>query len=147
MGFKNEDDGYELLGPQGKSCVKPKAITLIRGTMTKPSGVHVFEGVMDFLSVMEQRKGTGLMNDAIVLNSVSLCRQAKSFMKKYGYGYAYTWLDNDAAGRKAHDDLALFFQSERMTHRPQNNRYESYKDVNDHHMAQIKRTIHELKGE
>ena len=76
LGFANEEGGYDLRNPFFKGCLRPKAISFIRGKVPKPEGVHLFEGVMDYLSAICQLRGNDLADDAIILNSLSCFKQA-----------------------------------------------------------------------
>ncbi|MCE7056879.1 toprim domain-containing protein [Algoriphagus sp. AGSA1] len=134
IGFPNEENGYELRNPFFKGCIRPKYISFIRGTVTKPKGIHIFEGFMDYLSVITQRKGKPLSNDTIVLNSLTCIGQAKAYIKGYGYAVGFTWFDNDKAGEKAAKAFNEFFKSEGIILKPKNDIYAPHKDVNAWHM-------------
>jgi Toprim-like len=135
LGMKNEEGGYEFRNPMMKSSVGAKSISFIRGSVPKPAIIHLFEGMMDFLSVIAFRKGAPLKGDAIILNSLATIKQAIPYIKNYGYRTAYTWLDNDPAGLKATGELAAFFQTEpALKHILQNNFYAPHKDVNAWYM-------------
>lgn len=139
LGFQNEDDGFELRNPFFKGCLRPKAITFIRGRVPKPDGIHLFEGFLDYLSAVVQLNGRPLKADAIILNSVSCAKQAMAYIHKYGYRIAYTWMDNDPSGQRATAAFAEFFKSEEgLSHAPMNNLYEPHKDVNDWHMHHLR---------
>jgi hypothetical protein len=133
-GIKNEEGGYDFRSPFFKGCVKTKAVSFVRGTVYRNGGIHIFEGFMDFLSVITKRRGKPFEDDAIILNSVYTLKEATGYIKSYGYRHAYTWLDNDQAGRKAKAALSDFFSEEKVFHQPMNYQYEPYKDVNEAHV-------------
>lgn len=136
LALKNEENGYELRNPLFKSCVRKKHITFIRGTIPKPDGIHIFEGMMDYLTYLTIKKYHE--NDVIILNSLSCLKYATGYIKGYGYKIAYTWLDNDKAGKKATELLAAFFQTEEnLTHKPMNKVYAECKDMNAWHMHNL----------
>jgi hypothetical protein len=138
LGFRNEDGGYELRNPFFKGCLHPKTVTFIRGPEPKPDTIHIFEGLMDFLSIMTQRGGKLLDGDVIVLNSVAMLKDASSYIRKYEYQMACTWLDNDTAGNSAADELNSFFKTEpTLKHQCMNEQYQSFKDVNEWHMHRL----------
>lgn len=141
IGFQNEEQGYELRNPYFKGCVSPKYISFIQGTMTKPEGIHLFEGFMDYLSVITQRKGKALLNDTIVLNSLSCMKQATALIKSNGYSVGISWLDNDNAGQKALNAFDAFSKTEGMIHKPKNDIYAPHKDVNAWHMHTLGLTL------
>lgn len=139
LAWHNENNGYEIAKPGFKASVGSKAISFIRGQKPKPPGIHVFEGMMDFLSVITQLEGRPLQDDAIILNSVSIIPQILPYLYQYGYSVGYTWMDNDAAGLKAQQSLTHIFQQEHslMVHTPMNAVYRPFKDVNAWHMQKL----------
>jgi DNA primase len=139
LGFKSEEKGYELRNPSFKGCIGKKQITFIRGTKTEKRNVHIFEGFMDFLSLVERNNGKKLQDDVIVLNSLSCLEKIIPYLKDYKYRIAYTWLDNDAAGKKATLFLNAFFQNDTdIIHTPLNGVYKTEKDFSDWHISQQK---------
>lgn len=141
LGWQNEDEGYELNNPNFKGCIGQKDITFIRGANPKPHdkrhGIHIFEGMLDFLSVITFQNGKPLIYDSLILNSVSCIKRADPYIKNYGYRLGYTWLDNDTAGRQATDTLIQLFKAENMVHIPMNGVYRPFKDVNAWHMQRL----------
>ena len=139
LAFKNEDDGWELRNPIIKGCIRPKAISFIRGSQYQNGGIHFFEGFMDFLTVVTINEGKPLRDDAIILNSLSCMDKATGYIKGYKYyKVAYTWMDNDMAGKKATTSLDEFFKTEGdLQHKPMNFMFKPYKDVNAWHMVKL----------
>lgn len=136
--IRNEERGYEYRNLYFKGCVGKKSVTFIRGEIPKPPAIHIFEGFMDFLSVITQHEGKRLKHDAIILNSLSQIKEAVAYIKSYGYENVYTWLDNDEAGKKATEAFALFCKTEPdLTHQAMNSTYTPYKDVNAAHMVKL----------
>lgn len=136
--IQNEEKGYEYRNLYFKGCVGKKSITFIRGEMPKPPAIHIFEGFMDFLSVITQHEGKPMKYDAIILNSLSQMKEAIAYIKGYGYEKTYTWLDNDEAGKKATKAFDEFAKTEpNLKHHPMNKEYAPYKDVNAAHMAKL----------
>lgn len=135
LGLQNEDDGYEVRNSLFKGCIGSKDITFLRGKEPKPDSLNVFEGFMDYLSVLTQQEGRPFKDDSIILNSLSCIKKAEAYIKGYGYTVAFTWLDNDEPGKKATQLLEEFFKTEEgLQHKPMNGRYKPFKDVNAHHM-------------
>ncbi len=137
LGWQNEDEGFELNNPNFKGCIGKKDIAFIRGTKPKPEGIHMFEGMIDFLSVITQQNGKPLVFDSIILNSVFCIKRAVPYIKNYGYRLGYTWLDNDKAGQQATNSLIQLFKEENMIHCPMNGVYRPFKDVNAWHMQSL----------
>lgn len=129
--IKNEDGGYDYRNAYFKGCIRKKAISFVRGAEHGGGAIHIFEGFIDFLSVIAQRNGMPLKDDAIILNSVSSVKDATAYIRGFGYQVAYTWLDNDEAGKKAAEALDAFFVAEAISHKPMNACYASHKDVNE----------------
>jgi len=138
LGWRNEDDGCELRNPFFKGTAGAKTISFIRGSQPKPPGIHFFEGMMDYLSVISRRDGRALRDDTIVLNSVACMKDAIPYISNYGYSIAYSWLDNDDAGMKALHSLEHILKSEEtIAHCPMNRLYQPHKDVNAWHMQRL----------
>ncbi len=138
LALQNEEGSYEVRNPFFKACIDSKAISFIRGTQPKPDSIHIFEGLMDYLSIITQNNGRAFKDDAIILNSISCIRQATPYIRGYGYKIAYTYMDNDLAGQKAIKSLGEFFKTEEnLTHKPMNELYKPYKDVNAWHMQKL----------
>lgn len=135
--IKNEEGGYDYRNPYFKGCVKKKSITFIRGLVPKPEGIHIFEGFMDFLSAVVLNEGRKFKDDTIILNSLSCMKEATGYIRGFGYRTAYTWLDNDNAGKKATQVFSEFLTAEHITHVAMNLRYAPFKDVNAWHVAKL----------
>lgn len=137
LGFKNESGGYELRNQKYKGCIRPKDITFIRGVIPKPDGLIIFEGFMDYLSIMTQRGGEPLDDDVMVLNSITSMKKGFAYIKNYGYKYGYTWFDNNLAGHKTTMAFREFFKAEEMLHYPMNDIYKGHDDVNAWQMYRL----------
>ncbi|WP_421825922.1 toprim domain-containing protein [Larkinella sp.] len=138
LGFPNEEGGFELRNPFFKGCLRPKAISFVRGQVPKPEGIHLFEGFMDYLSAVCQMQRNGLTDDAIILNSLSCLKQAISYIQNYGYQALYSWMDHDEAGTKATAVLTEFCQTQSgLRHITMNKVYAPHKDVNAWHMHKL----------
>lgn len=138
LGMRNESNGYDLRNPIFKGCIGTKDITFIRGTIIKPSAIHVFEGAFDFVTLIEQRKGKPLENDAIILHSLNCMDKGSAFIRNYGYSKCYSWMDNDTAGLiavKSWDDFCKL--EENLQHVPMNAKYAPHNDVNAAHMFKL----------
>lgn len=139
LGLMNEENGYELRNNFFKGCAGKKAISVVRGLAPNQEGIHIFEGFMDFLSVVTELPDGKLDHDAIVLNSLSCLGQASAYIHRFGYANLWTWMDNDAAGEKAKANIEAFVANEPgLVHRPMNDTYKGFKDVNDWHVHNLK---------
>ena len=128
--WKNENDGYEVRNPFFKGCVSSKAITFIRCTDAPAAEVHLFEGMFDFLSVVEEKKSR-FKGDVIVLNSVACVPQAIAYVKSYPYTKLSTWFDNDTGGTLATKTLQEFAEKTgTIRFQGQNKKYHGFEDVN-----------------
>lgn len=137
-GIENEDGGYDYRNMYFKGCVGKKSTTFIRGKIHKPDSIHIFEGFMDFLSVITQRDGKILDEDSLILNSLGMMKEATAYIRNYGYTVAHTWLDNDKAGKEATENFKDFFKTcAHLKHKPMNDQYAPYKDVNAAHMVKL----------
>ena len=138
IAFRNEENGYELRNEFFKGCIAPKTITFIRGAKPLTKDINVFEGFLDYLSALLIVKKDKIDGDCIILNSVSCLSQALPYINNYGYRNLYSWMDNDAAGKKATLLLDDFVKQQTgLIHRPMNKTYAGHKDVNAWHMHKL----------
>ena len=136
--FANEKGGYEFRNKYIKSSIGKKAITYIKGKR-ETSNVHLFEGFMDFLTMMTVKRLTEPQDDVIILNSLSFLQRTKDLLIEKGYANIYVWFDNDKAGSKA--KLRLSQWSENHPHisiREMNEVYAPFKDVNEWYINTLK---------
>lgn len=135
LGFRNKKGGYELRNPFFKGAVGQKTITFIRGSNPERPGINIFEGAMDYVTVLAKVGVTRLADDTIVLNSTSCLNAATPLILNYPYRYIQSWMDNDATGEKATAALADFIKTQKeMRLRIMNKLYEGHKDVNAWYM-------------
>ena len=134
LAFCNLSGGYEVRNPYYKGCLKNKDVSLISHTHGETQGhVCVFEGFMDFLSYMTLRQAGDreicleVPCDHLVMNSVNNLKKALGHLQEYPFIHCY--LDNDLAGQKTVETIAMLF-----TGKVNNEayRYDGYKDLNDY---------------
>ena len=104
--LQNDSDGFEVRNKYFKGGLRSKDITTIR----KENGngqVSVFEGFMDFLSVLTEQGIAELKTDVIILNSTSQVEAAVEKIKSEEYSKVFAFLDNDEAGQKALEILKV----------------------------------------
>ena len=132
IGFKNNAGGYENRTRTFKGCIGNKSITTLRGKTPEAEGVHLFEGFMDFLSMLVIEDKPRLNDNVIVLNSASLLKQALPLLLQQHYKFVYTWFDNDDTGHKATEAVIKFCEEHPpLQHTAMNSPYADYEDVND----------------
>ena len=95
LGFPNDAGGYELRNLQFKGCVPPKEISTFD---KKTPTVHLFEGFMDYLSLLTMQARQADVS-AVVLNSITNLEKALPFLSKHEKINAF--FDNDEAGKQA----------------------------------------------
>lgn len=122
LGFPNDAGGYELRNPQFKGCVPPKEITTFNH---QTPTVHLFEGFLDYLSLLTLQAGQADVS-AVVLNSTANLEKAVPFLSKHDKINAF--LDNDEAGKQALEKL----QKMNLPVVDISKRYAEFKDVNDY---------------
>jgi hypothetical protein len=137
LGIKNEKKGFELRNLYFKGSLGKKYYTFIRGSKPKPERLNIFEGFMDYLSIITQREGKPFEGDTIILNSLITMERSIELIRNYGYEIAHTWLDNDEPGKKATIAYGEFFKAEGVRHEVMNDQYAPYKDVNAWHMVKL----------
>lgn len=136
LGFPNELSGMELRNPYFKGCFKKKSFSFVRGKDPKCQTVHVFEGMMDYLSIVTRRGKPVLKGDSIILHSLSCLKPALAYVQNYPYNVVCSWLDNDQAGHLASDHLhSICARENQIQYYRMNGIYQPYKDVNEWHTA------------
>ena len=132
--FMNILGGMEIRNPffKGSYGVKaPSVITLSKSERTL--SCCVFEGFMDFLSYQtllawhDDRIINPVPRDCIVLNSTSMVQKAVPFIQVYDV--AFTYLDNDAAGKQATDAIAAAMYDRTIK---ESERFSGFNDLNDY---------------
>jgi len=109
-----------------------KDISIIAGTGEEDNNrreVAVFEGFMDYLSLLTHRRSNALSEDAIILHSIALKRRAVAAITAGKYQSVSLYLDHDEGGRAA----TRFFMAETGRHNTTDasNLYQGYKDLNE----------------
>lgn len=117
----NRSKGYEIRNKFFKGCLKKKDITVLA---SGKKGVSVFEGFMDFLSLLTYKEIKELKTDVIILNSTEMLGKSKDVLKNYGKAYAF--LDNDEAGEMATKKLSEMLPTKDMRYL-----YQSHDDFNE----------------
>lgn len=139
LGWQTESEGYELRNKLFKGCIGAKSVSFIRGKKVPSVEVHVFEGMMDYLSALAERKIQQFDGDTIILNSVNCLPQVFPYIKNYVYKSLYTWLDNDTSGVLATNALKELAEKEGLlTFQAMNKTYAPHKDVNAWRMVNCK---------
>ncbi|MCK8491762.1 hypothetical protein M0L20_07850 [Spirosoma sp. RP8] len=134
LGFVNEEGGYQVENPFFTGCIRPQAISFIRGSLPKPDSIHVFKSFWDFLSVITQNK-TPLRADAIVLNDYRCLGQVMAYLHHYDYQALFSWLDNDSVGEKATRYLTACLQAvPQLKHKTMARIYAPHQSVHAWHL-------------
>lgn len=139
-GFLNTKNGYEIRNPFFKSTIGEKAISHIdNGSKT----VLVFEGFIDFLSYLTDKKIKHPSDDVIVLNSVSFQEQAADLITAKAYTTICPFFDNDKTGLELTNNYSEQFKH--CQFKPQNAFYINHKDYNAALIERKKETKSNLK--
>ena len=125
LAFKNDSGGYETRNPYFKGCIGSKDITTIKGIDS--SKLSIFEGFMDYFSVLEYQQIDGFKSDVIVLNSLANKSKIYDILNSIKYNKIYLFLDNDQAGIEA--KLEFFNINENCI--DCSKIYKNFKDFND----------------
>lgn len=102
VGMKNDSGGYEVRTKVFKGCILSKDITSILGNFDT---VSIFEGFIDFLSMLTIQNIDALKSDLIILHSTSMIKKAIHKISSREYRKVYAFLDNDEAGNIALSEL------------------------------------------
>lgn len=131
FGMKNEAGGYEIRSASDtnvfKSSLNSSDVSLIE-TGSQNSSVYIFEGMIDFLSLLVLYGLEDLSGDAIVMHSLSSFQRTKDILEERDYALINSFLDNDRSGLKTTEDFVACFSSR---FKPQNDMYANHKDLNE----------------
>jgi len=121
IAFKSSK-GFEVRNKYFKGCFGEKSTSLIKGENSKE--ISIFEGFIDFLSILTLYKIDKFKSDVLILNSLSLLdkQDFKSYEK------IYLFLDNDNSGVNAKEQLKKQYKDKI---RDKSKLYAEYKDIND----------------
>ena len=100
VGFPNRLGGYELRNAWFKGSSSPKDISFINNGS---KSVCLFEGFIDFLSLLELKQHQGFHVNFLILNSVSLLSRSLDILKSHQE--VFLLLNNDSAGKKAAEKI------------------------------------------
>lgn len=124
IGMQNDGEGVELRNQYFKGVIGSKTITTIKGK--KSEELLVFEGMIDFLSYLTLQKSTELVEDVVILNSVTLASKLEE-IEMDQYQSILLFLDNDSSGKKLTQELCEKYSNVK----PMNILYPEHKDLND----------------
>jgi len=139
IGFANQSGGYELRdNGTFKGTIAPKEITPIfidklrDKDADKIQPVCVFEGFMDFLSLLSMKEE--VTSVSLVMNSVSNVARAIRYLNDRHLTHIRAFLDNDDAGKRATNDFirAGFKVDDMSVH------YRNFKDLNEYHIHRVR---------
>ena len=139
IGFANQSGGYELRdNGTFKGTIAPKEITPIfidklrDKDADKIQPVCVFEGFMDFLSLLSMKEE--VTSVCLVMNSVSNVARAIRYLNGRHLTHIRAFLDNDDAGKRATNDfIRAGFKVEDMSVH-----YRNFKDLNEYHVHRVR---------
>ena len=124
IGFKNDNEGYEIRNAYFKGNLKNKALTTI---LNNSKQIKVFEGFIDYLSYLEITQN-GIISDYLILNSVSLINKALEYLQG-NYDLIELYLDNDKAGNETTQKIKKNISSKIIDKRSY---YKEHKDLNEY---------------
>jgi DNA primase len=122
LGFQTNSGSWELRNSILKLATSPKDITVINKSSNK---INVFEGFFDYLSYLQLRNNK-VLDDALVLNSITNVNKAFEALSKYEQINCY--LDNDLAGQKT---MKILIEKLQEKIHDFSMEYEPYKDLNE----------------
>lgn len=132
IGMKNDSGGYEIRAASSKlsfkSALNGRDITLIRGMSPERKAVNIFEGMMDFLSLVVMMGTKNLSGDSLILHSLSSFRRAAEVIRREGYQQIHTFLDNNKAGQEGTQRFQAEFPGLVTS---ESELFAAYEDLND----------------
>ena len=134
LGMQNCSQGYEIRMASdeyafAKSSLGKKDISFIPGLQPGKGKINVFEGMLDFLSLMAMYDCKALNGDSIILNTTRYVDRAINFIRSKVYLGMNCFLDNDRAGEEGLLDFHQAFGEDFVF--AQNELYAGSKDLNE----------------
>ena len=137
LAFANMKGGYEIsipnttTGKSFKTSTRPKAPSFIKGQ--DATGINIFEGFWDFLSLLEMEKTIIPKYDTYVLNSVSFAGEVIETIKQFHQNIKsiLLYLDNDEAGFWTTKIITSELKNSKNDILIKQKSYSNYKDLND----------------
>lgn len=133
IGFPNRAGGYELRNSWFKGSSSPKDISLIGD---QPGKIAVFEGFMDFLSLLQlntrKEKPLAQHSSFLVLNSLRFVSRSLPILQQPQQVTLY--LDNDLAATEAKNN----FKTNGLRFEDASRIYKGHKDLNEYLVATTK---------
>ena len=135
IGFKNNSGGYVLRSKVAKICSSSDVTTLgPDGNLTmevNSKKVAVFEGFIDFLSLLSYNEKQEPGHDCCILNSVSNLEKALPWIA--GHTNIMIFADNDNAGRDTYQRITDYVSdsAEEVCIYDMAELYKGHKDLND----------------
>lgn len=134
LAMENDKQGFEIRNKYFKGGLRSKEITTLNHSAGGNGQISVFEGFMDFLSVLTEQKIKELKTDVIILNSTSQIDSAIQTIEERKYSKVFAFLDNDDAGREALEKL----QSTHDDVKDLSHLYRGYNDPNQKLTSRLK---------
>ena len=147
FGMANESGWYEIRSASHqypfKSVLGSKDVTLIVGTDRSEPQVHIFEGMIDAVSLVAIKQSIVFEDDILILHSTSMRKKALNIIATKNYQRIKTYMDNDETGQGNTIKFKEAFPG-RVT--AMNDHFAEYNDLNDYLVEQL-HLRHNLRGE
>lgn len=131
FGMENQSGGYEIRAATDnysfKSALNARDVSIIEGADKESRVVNLFEGMIDFLSLLVMLNVQQLSGHSIVMHSLSSFSRTVKVIRAKDYQTINTFLDNDRVGEEHTEKFVAEF-GERVV--PQSDLFSSYKDLN-----------------
>lgn len=132
FGMKNRSNGYEIRSASDdyvfKSALIQRDITLIKGRAKNKEVINIFEGMLDFLSLLEMFQTNNLNGDSLIMHSLSSFQAAIQAIKNHQYKKVNLFLDNNKAGQ---EHAQKFIEHFGNSCESQSYRFAPHEDLND----------------
>ena len=131
FGMRNESGGFEIRAASDqynfKSALIARDISVISGR-GDTDDLMIFEGMMDFLSLLVMMKQPTPYCDAVILHSLNSYQRCLVYIKSHNYQQIHTFLDNDPTGQKY---ILRFDKDLGASHFSQSSHFDPHKDLNE----------------
>jgi len=127
--MQNDGGAYELRSKYIKGIIGGgKHVTTLKHS--EHPYLNIFEGFLDFLSLLTIQDKTSLEGTTIILHSTAMIKKAIWFAKTNESKKITSWLDNDEAGEGAYEQLSAALPEYGLLRG--NGLYRHHKDLNEY---------------
>ncbi len=132
FGMRNEGGGYEIRVASDqynfKSSLIKKDISIVKGGNPVKNELNIFEGMLDFLSMIALVDRQELQEDSVIMHSLTSYSRVSEIIRENNYNAINLFLDNNSSGKKTTQRFIQDFPDKVVDN---SKMFAPYEDLND----------------